>query len=56
MNFSNITSVFGIIGIALGSLMSLWAGFKYLLLGNMRLNSDMSKRLYDRIEKGSSWK
>ena len=56
MNFSNITSIFGIIGIALGSLMSVWASIKYLLLGNMRLNSDMSKRLYDRIEKGSSWK
>ena len=56
MNFSNVTSIFGIIGIAFGSLVSLWAGIKYLLLGNMRLNSDISKRLYDRIEKTASWK
>ena len=56
MNFSNITSWFGILGIATGTLMSIWAAFKYILLGNMRLGSDTSKRLFDRIEKTSSWK
>jgi len=56
MNFGNIMATFGILSVATGALMSVWAGFKYVLLGNMRLSSDASKRLYDKIQKRGGWK
>lgn len=55
MNFGNVMSVFGILSIATGALMSVWAVFKYVLLGHMRLSSDSSKRLYDQIQKSKCW-
>lgn len=48
----NIISFLGIVGTFL---VSFWAFFKYVLLGSYRIDSDISKRLIDKIKKESSW-
>ena len=48
---SNILTILGIIGT---SLVSIWAFLKYILLGQYRLNNDISKRLITRIAKSSA--
>lgn len=48
---SNLTSIVGILGIISAALVSFWAFFKYVILGNYRLNSETSKLLFDKIQK-----
>lgn len=51
---NNFMSLFGLIGFLGTSIVSLWAIFRYVLLGTYRLNSDVSKRLIDRIKKDNA--
>lgn len=48
-------SVLGFIGLLGTSLVSLWAAFRYVLLGTYRLSGDTSKRLIDKIQKDAKW-
>lgn len=44
-----------LLGILGTSFFSVWAAFRYVLLGSYRLNSDTSKRLIEKILKESRW-
>lgn len=48
-------SPIGLLGAAGTSFFSIWAIFKFILLGTYRLNGDTSKRLFDKIMKESKW-
>ena len=48
-------SFISLIGVLGTFIFSLWASFKYILLGSYRLNSDTSKRLIDKIESHARW-
>lgn len=48
----SLVSLLGAFGTAF---ISLWAAFKYVLLGSYRLNNDTSKRLIDKIESEANW-
>jgi len=50
---NNIFSFLGVVGT---SFFSIWAFFKYVILGTYKLNSDASKRIVDKIEKNAQWK
>lgn len=51
--FSGLLSYIGVVGTLL---VSVWAFFKYILLGSYRLSSDTSKRLIDKINAESTWR
>lgn len=54
MNFS-LSSIVGTLGLVSTGLISIWAIFKYILLGSYRLSGETSKRLVDLIQEKSSW-
>ena len=49
---SNILSLIGVIGTVV---VSIWAVFKYVVLGAYSLNSEVAKRLIIRVEKDAAW-
>jgi len=51
----NSLSILGFLGLLGTSFVSVWAAFKYVLLGTYRLNGDTSKRLIDKIMKEAQW-
>lgn len=48
-------SMLNLLGILGTSFLSVWAVFRYVLLGSYRLSSDTSKRLIEKILKDSKW-
>lgn len=48
----SLLSVLGFVG---GSIISVWAMLRYVVIGTYRLSGDTSKRLIDKIVKESSW-
>lgn len=52
----NITSIIGTLGVIGTSVFSLWAAFRYVLLGVYMLNGETSKRMIDLITKEAKWK
>lgn len=48
-------SLVGLLGVIGTTFVSLWAAFRYVLLGNYRLSGDTSKRLIDKIKKDAAW-
>lgn len=48
-------SLIGLLGVIGTSFVSMWAAFRYVLLGSYRLTGDTSKRLIDKIKKDASW-
>jgi len=55
MNSTGTFSIFGILGLIGTSFFSIWAVFKYIVLGTYRLNGDTSKRFMDRINRDAKW-
>lgn len=50
-----MSTLLGYVGILGTSLFSLWAAFRYVILGTYRLNGDTSKRLVDKVKSDAKW-
>ncbi len=52
---SGAFSLIGLLGVLGTSFFSIWAVFKYIVLGTYRLNGDTSKRFMDKVNKEAKW-
>lgn len=53
---AGIVSAAGILGAIGGALLSVWATFKYVLLGSYKLSAETSKSFFDKIHRDASFK
>lgn len=56
LSMAGIVSAAGILGAVGGALISVWATFKYVLLGSYKLSAETSKSFFDKVHRDASFK